>query len=385
MGQTGKTWVVSYTVFAACSAAGGPSPDLLDASVVDSQEPATAGDASPSDTQVDAGAKQPVTAPPAPVQLVELFPAAEDTSECGNPELAYDFVPTSSEFSVKSAFWAMWFAQRAMLHGDPGVRAELDQLGFTRVQLIEANDVGMQAFVAARPDVLILAFRGSTELVDWLGDFNFPQQDGALHGVPGKVHQGFVSALEAVWPALETLVPAFRDRRQPLWVTGHSLGGGEAALAAVRLASLGVPIEAVYTFGAPRAGNEAFARAASELLDGQFYRIVNETDIVPHLPPTAQAADAASPIVPIAGGVAAGWLRELDYLHAGSMYWFAEATGSTLTTYPLLDDSQDVPYWQVASQGGTLGVIARSGEQGKRHAHQRYLCRLYQARLAGTP
>jgi hypothetical protein len=348
-------------------------------------EHANAADAAPSDTQVNDAAVHVPGRAVEPPKLVELFPAAEDTSECGNAQLAYDFTPKALDFSIKNAFWAMWFAQRAMLYNDPGVKKELDDLGFSRVQLIEANDIGMQAFIAARPDVVILAFRGSTELIDWLGDFNFPQQDGAAHGVSGKVHQGFATALEAVWPALATLVPAYADRRQPIWVTGHSLGGGEAALAAARFAAQGVPIAAVYTFGAPRAGNQEFARTASALVDGHFYRVVNELDIVPRLPPTALAADAASPIVPIAAGAAANWVRELDYLHPGSMWWFKEPTGTELTSFPLLDDTQDLPFWMGASQGGTLGVIARSSDQGKRHAHQRYLCRLYQARLASTP
>ena len=388
MRRTGLTWVVSYTVFAACTAeSGGSLVDRTDAAAVrDSTDESTAADAALPDTQVsDAAPSEPVPEPPSPPVLVDLFPAAEDTSECGNARLPYDFAPKSSEFSVSNAFWAMWFAQRAMLHGDPGVKRELDELGFSRMQLIEANELGTQAFVAARPDVVILAFRGSTELIDWLGDFNFPQRDGALYGVPGQVHQGFAGALEAVWPALATLVPAFADRRQPIWVTGHSLGGGEAVLAAARFARLGLPITAVYTFGAPRVGNRAFARAANELLDGHLYRIVNDLDIVPRLPPTADAADAASPIVPIAGGAAASWLRELDYLHPGRMGWFRDAANSALTWFSPLDDSEDVPFWQQASVGGTLGVIARSADQGKRHAHQRYLCRLYQARQAVAP
>lgn len=48
-----------------------------------------------------------------------------------------------------------------------------------------------------------------------------------------------------------------------LYLTGHSLGGATATLAAARLADMGVPASQlrVITFGAPAVGNEAFARA----------------------------------------------------------------------------------------------------------------------------
>lgn len=48
-----------------------------------------------------------------------------------------------------------------------------------------------------------------------------------------------------------------------LYITGHSLGGAVATLAAARLADMGVAPEQlkVITFGAPAVGNEAFARA----------------------------------------------------------------------------------------------------------------------------
>ena len=53
-----------------------------------------------------------------------------------------------------------------------------------------------------------------------------------------------------------------KDRSRKLYITGHSLGGAAATLAAARLADLGVAPEQleVITFGAPAVGNESFAR-----------------------------------------------------------------------------------------------------------------------------
>jgi hypothetical protein len=377
MRRTRLTWALSYILLPACawSETSGSLELEHDASVDpiahDSLDAAASGEVI--DVAPDAAPREP---PDPPLPKVRLFPEAESLDDCPNQELDFDFAPEHRDFSLDDAFWAMWFAERAMFHDDPRTALELEALGFTRYQIVQADAQGMQAYVAARADVVVVAFRGSTELIDWMGDFNFPQYDGAEHGLPGRVHRGFADALDAAWPALQTLIEASVDRHQPVWVTGHSLGGAEATMTAVRLATLGVTPGPLYTFGAPRAGNGDFARAADMLLGRAVYRVVNESDLVPRLPPSAAAADGASPIVPFAGGVAASWLRDLDYLHPGQMKWFAEPEGGGLTSFASLDDSQDVPYWAENGQDGAVGLIARSADQGKRHAPTRYLCRL---------
>ena len=70
-------------------------------------------------------------------------------------------------------------------------------------------------------------------------------------------------------------------RRHPsymLYITGHSLGGAAATLAAARLADMGVSPQQlrVITFGAPAVGNTAFARAYEKRM--QLTRITMEGD-----------------------------------------------------------------------------------------------------------
>jgi alpha-beta hydrolase superfamily lysophospholipase len=74
---------------------------------------------------------------------------------------------------------------------------------------------------------------------------------------------------------LDRLVP---DLDEPLFLTGHSLGGALATLAASRW-----PARACYTFGAPRVGDGAFART----LRAPLYRVVNGQDVVPRVPPAS--------------------------------------------------------------------------------------------------
>jgi triacylglycerol lipase len=73
-----------------------------------------------------------------------------------------------------------------------------------------------------------------------------------------------------------------------LWLTGHSLGGALAMLAANELFSRAergaAPIAGVYTFGQPRVGNAGFRDAYDTLLKGRTFRIVHGDDVVPRIP-----------------------------------------------------------------------------------------------------
>ena len=65
----------------------------------------------------------------------------------------------------------------------------------------------------------------------------------------------------------------------PIFYTGHSLGAAFATLAVARY-----PPRAVYTFGSPRVGNEAFAASLQVV---PIHRVVDNKDAVVLLPPEA--------------------------------------------------------------------------------------------------
>lgn len=105
-----------------------------------------------------------------------------------------------------------------------------------------------------------------------------------------QVHSGFLCAYEnvrqQVLAAIQHLTvehPASGPRECRILFTGHSLGGSLAVLAALDVAlNLAHVINAnieLYSFGAPRVGNHAFA----ELYDAQVpssFRIVNDGDMI---------------------------------------------------------------------------------------------------------
>jgi pimeloyl-ACP methyl ester carboxylesterase len=68
-----------------------------------------------------------------------------------------------------------------------------------------------------------------------------------------------------------------------LAVTGHSLGGSIATLAAVDIQTKIKAVDIIYTFGSPRTGNLNFSQFFKKLFP-QSFRVVHNKDIVPHVP-----------------------------------------------------------------------------------------------------
>lgn len=106
-----------------------------------------------------------------------------------------------------------------------------------------------------------------------------------------KVHGGFITALDQIW---HDLYPKIASQNTPLYITGHGLGGALAVLLAGARISCEArsPVKdnlaAVYSFGCPRVGNNAFAKFMDHGIDQEqginHHRIVNCTDIVTLLP-----------------------------------------------------------------------------------------------------
>lgn len=157
-----------------------------------------------------------------------------------------------------------------------------------------------QAFVCENKTSIVVAFRGSESptsldgLKDWFltNARNFlvlPKgrigTDFAAAGVGARFHKGFMEALAEIWDPLITAVENVVGKQErPVWITGHSLGGALALLAAWRFHQQFIPVHQIYTFGAPMVGNEAAVAAYHKEFPGQIFRYVDHGDLVPRLP-----------------------------------------------------------------------------------------------------
>ena len=150
-----------------------------------------------------------------------------------------------------------------------------------------------RALVVELPDCRIVAFRGSKSLQNWLTDAQFWRRlmIEEANGDQVEVHHGFLDAYESIIGDLSAYLRGqdlgsteSHPTAKPLFITGHSLGGALAILAALELKRQGFPIAQVITFGQPRVGNAAFKRIYDAVLGAQTFRVVYEEDIVPRIP-----------------------------------------------------------------------------------------------------
>jgi predicted lipase len=178
-----------------------------------------------------------------------------------------------------------------------GPEAFRTQLGL-EAKLVSVSNT--QAYVGESPKVVLVAFRGSESpatsdgFKDWLltNANNFlilPQgrigTDFAAAGVGARFHSGFLTALADIWdPLFAAVDAAMQKEERPLWLTGHSLGGALALLAAWRFVRQFVPVHQICTFGAPMIGNAAAAAAFEKEFPGKIFRYVDDRDMVPKLP-----------------------------------------------------------------------------------------------------
>jgi hypothetical protein len=157
-----------------------------------------------------------------------------------------------------------------------------------------------QAWLGVNPDHVIIAFRGTEAptsldglkdilLTDAMNLLVVPEgrlgHDLAAAGVGARFHKGFVDAIADIWPPLAAAVEAeVKSCDRPIWITGHSLGGALALLAAWLLKRKFIAVEEVCTFGAPMIGNRSACEAFNRELSGKIHRYVNGRDPVPKLP-----------------------------------------------------------------------------------------------------
>lgn len=142
---------------------------------------------------------------------------------------------------------------------------------------------GTDAVVVETDKFAVVAFRGTSNRYDLLTDLNIFVRREKVGNREVRVHAGFYDAFQKIERQLHARL-AQQDRTLPIFLTGHSLGGALALVAAAAYGGsdeLGERIAAVYTFGAPRVGGADFP----VIVKAPHYRVVNSGDVVPLVPP----------------------------------------------------------------------------------------------------
>lgn len=191
--------------------------------------------------------------------------------------------PNSTQFSLKNAY-ALALASKLAYESENQIRDKLTEQGFN-TEFINEPTTDTQLFIAHNNNAVIIAFRGTEKFKDWLTNAGIDFRVT----VHGRVHKGFDQALDSVWNQITGTLERVQQNAQPLWITGHSLGGALAALAAARFCldidqEVYKSVNGLYTFGQPRIGDRSFVKTLDNEIKSRYFRFVNDNDLVPRVP-----------------------------------------------------------------------------------------------------
>jgi hypothetical protein len=165
-------------------------------------------------------------------------------------------------------------------------RRGFESLGLKQCFGLVDRAAGTAGYIVAGDEMICVVFRGTEDELDWRT--NFRMQFIVLQG-GANVHAGFFQAYlgirEELFKSIKQLVSKDMPPR-PIYITGHSLGGALAMMAAAELSNhddrdVRDRIAACYTFGTPKVGDRSF----DQFVKVPLYRVTNGIDIVPAVPP----------------------------------------------------------------------------------------------------
>ncbi|KAE8394071.1 Alpha/Beta hydrolase protein [Aspergillus alliaceus] len=195
--------------------------------------------------------------------------------------------------------------------------------------LAEFNQEDIRGFVAVDDThrVIVVAFRGSNSVRNWLKNFQFwkikdPGPGGFWNKLFGSdkpkrgndicacgIHSGFYKSWELVKAEVVDAVSKAKETYKDynVVITGHSLGAAIATIAGAHFRTIQIPCD-IYSYGSPRIGDERFAEFISNQ-PGLTFRITHGYDPVTSLPPMSLFG-----------------VYDLGYRHSWPEYWISDSS-----------------------------------------------------------
>ncbi|KAJ5932283.1 hypothetical protein N7516_006772 [Penicillium verrucosum] len=167
---------------------------------------------------------------------------------------------------------------------------------------------------------IVLAFRGSYSVRNWVADVTFVHTNpGLCDGCLAEL--GFWSSWKLVRDDIikELKEVVAQNPDYEVVVVGHSLGAAIATLAAADLRGKGYPSAKLYAYASPRVANAALAKYITA--QGNNYRFTHTKDPVPKLP-----------------------LLSMGYVHVSPEYWITSPNNATVSTSDIKVIDGDVSF-----------------------------------------
>ena len=154
---------------------------------------------------------------------------------------------------------------------------------------IYQDELTNMCLVAYNKDLnaVIIAWRGTLSIINWLEDFDFPKVVWKRNGFQ-RVHEGFKnSVFGSIQPKVRVKLSELLKEHpsSKVYVTGHSLGGAQCSLSALDIEETfgNGTVSLVLGIASPLIGNKWFSKMYDSVLPNTI-RLTNRYDPVPNGP-----------------------------------------------------------------------------------------------------
>ncbi|EAS04944.1 lipase family protein (macronuclear) [Tetrahymena thermophila SB210] len=195
------------------------------------------------------------------------------------------------------------------------------------VRVLTNTTNAAQGYIGYHNNYIVIAFRGTQLNKNWLNNFDFIKVDYPKCQ-KCTIHRGFFRTFtdlsDQLFKNLQEMLIKYPNSQ--IIITGHSLGGAVATIAAVEIQDYLLQqnkndlISEFYTFGQPRVGNQEFVDYFNSIFPFAL-RIVNNKDIVVRLP-----------------------MRIFGYSHIGTEIWFDQENNYTICSFQSEDPNCSVKF-----------------------------------------
>lgn len=218
-----------------------------------------------------------------------------------NPET----ITSPNVFAVHSQIFYFNMSWLAYTKKENIANLEAPELAYGEIKEIIDDSLDVRVIILDLPDRIVLAFRGTTTNINIKTDLRVdlvPLNDylpsKTLDGNKfyedfkgwrrAKIHHGFATACSSVQERIfAELQLKLAERRRPIFLTGHSLGGALATVCALDLCLSCIVDKpediSVSTFGSPKCGNKSW-RDVYEKVIKSHWNVKIDNDVVTMLP-----------------------------------------------------------------------------------------------------
>jgi len=223
------------------------------------------------------------------------------------------------------------------------------------VYMNEINEIRYVVLTDNANKTHFVAVRGTCNSHNAMQDIDFFKDKSKRLGI--KIHSGFHTTSEGIADDLLTRL----DKGYKVYVTGHSLGGASALVVSWYLDHANFDVAECITFGQPKVTDSHGIRKMRDKI--KLTRVVNETDVVPLVPPTGTHRDRyahSGRLVKLLDNGKFCNLGEPDSLNFGVNSFWLFAARESFSYYEI---GKELPDHFMTHYLGNINKIVEDGEE----------------------